>query len=275
MSIRRKLTLALILGVLPLAGGLGGCVGYGSYPGADEPIEGAEDPNQPNAERVMTTSLNYVLRRFRGSSNQAIAVNLPPGVRRAYYERIAASAASNAVPVTPEAVEQGLPVYHVGRIWLRHRMAKVDILRPRSEIGASPEGQGVYEGITVTLEGGFHPWRVVDIRTWEPGVVKVPDYWYLPATDRVDEFKRWRDERWPKAKPDRYEPETPAKLQEAPAASSPVVLPEGRPVTGESGASPTFRPPPAPQDSTPPPVEPAPEPSGAYWPEPADGPAPR
>lgn len=191
----------LALALVASSGALTGCVGYGSWP----PVEGADlaakNPNVPYAVETITLALQWVLQRYPvpGTGTQPIpadqprfAVNVPPGIRRNNYLKIASAA--GGTPLTPDNADD-LPVYHVGRVWIRGGRATVDILRPMFEYPARPDGSLVYQCVTVHMEGGFSPWRVVGTQTREPGVIPVPDYYFLPATEFPEHEERIRQSR--------------------------------------------------------------------------------
>lgn len=174
----------------------GGCVGYASYP----PVEGAtmavNNPNAPPTDTLMTQSLRWLVDKYPPQTGgpaiageKYFAINLPNGVRKSTYERVAERVSSAAVPLTAENYTE-LPIYHVAQVWVRSRVAKVTVLRPRQELGVNSRGQPAYEGVTLHMEGGFQPWRVVRWQTWEVGVIDTPEMYFCPA------------EEWPsKAKP--------------------------------------------------------------------------
>jgi len=117
-----------------------------------------------------------------------MVINLPIGMRKIFYDRIAANCGPLVMPMSPEALQSGEPIYHVGRVWVRAHESKVDVYRPVPEIGAGADGKLVYQMITVTLEGGFEPWRVVAGRAWEPGAHPVPETYFVPDIDRQDQY---------------------------------------------------------------------------------------
>jgi hypothetical protein len=92
--------------------------------------------------------------------------------------------------MTPDLANSGLPVFHVTRVWMRGNQATIDVLRPMPELGNDPQGRTVYQPVTVRLEAGFQPWRVVHARIWNPGDEVEPPPYFLPEVDRPDEFER-------------------------------------------------------------------------------------
>ncbi len=189
-----------------------GCVGYATYP----PVQGAygapNNPNAPPVDELMALSLKWVTDRYpikSGSPTVAgepqFAINLPRGVRKSIYERTAAALGDKAQPLTPENATT-LPIYHVAEIRVRGRVAKVDVLRPAQELGSRPDGQPVYQCITLHIEGGFQPWRVIRFQAWEPGVVQVPEYYYVPAVEWPDRERAEELRSSPEDGPSRSEP---------------------------------------------------------------------
>lgn len=177
--------------------GLCGCAGHSTYePGDAANLDQLTDPNEPNAERVVTTALEYVLAKYRsGPSSAPVAVSLPPGMRRSAYERIASRVGTNVHPLTEEVVAGNtMPVYHVGRVLLRGKTAKVDVLRPMGELPGDPRtDKPVYQTIEVQLEGGLQPWRAVYSRAFSPGAFPTPQYYVLPPTDDPFQFQHWKE----------------------------------------------------------------------------------
>lgn len=174
---------------------LAGCAGTGTHPGGDgTSVSELQNPNQPNNERVMITALQHVILRHRpGGSSQPIAINLPPGMRKANYERVARDAGPNVFPLTEEIAQQGsMPIFHVGRVWLRFQEATVDIFRPLPEIGTNKAGQFAFEPITIKLQGGLKPWRVLHARAMEPGSLALPTAYFLPREDDPNHWRNWK-----------------------------------------------------------------------------------
>lgn len=178
--------LALITAA-PLAISLAGCVGpHHNYP----PIPGTplavNNPNAPPVDDLMILSLRWLVKKYPPAlagpgvaGEPALAINLPAGVRNDVYWRVAREVSDKAVPLSREAVGR-LPIYHIEQLRVREGRADVTVLRPRQELGIGPGGQPVYEGITLRIEGGFSPWRIVRWQTWEPGVIPTPDLYFCP-----------------------------------------------------------------------------------------------
>lgn len=191
---------------LALLTALGGCYGHSSTPELQGTPAAIDSANSLAAEQCATLAVKWVADRYPPRNDRAQAttpkeagditirfpmvVNMPKGTRKAYYERMARNCGPEVYPMSPEVESAGLPVYHVGRIWTRAHEAKVDVYRPMPEIESSPGGGGpVYQMITVILHGGFSPWRVVHGRAWEPGAHPVPPVYYIPGTDRPDQYE--------------------------------------------------------------------------------------
>jgi hypothetical protein len=179
------------------AGVLSGCSGFGDYnPGSPaQNIENLPDPNQPNIQRVMTASLQYVISRYRqGGVEQPLAINLPPGMRQSNYNTVANQVGKNVQPVTEAIINtSSMPIYHVGAIQLRGNNANVDIYRPLTELGPDPKtGKPVYQVIRVKLEGGLQPWRALIGRSYSPGAFEAPQYYTLPNVEDPFQFETWK-----------------------------------------------------------------------------------
>lgn len=181
--------------VAPLAAGLlvsaaifaQGCTGYHSYP----PIKGSmasTNPNSPPVDELMIVSLDWVTTRYPvggtviSGQTPEFAINLPRGVRKSVYEYVAEKVSDRARPLTPENAET-LPVYHIAELWVRDGLAKVTVLRPAYELGPAPNGKPVYQGITLRIEGGLHPWRVTRHQVWEVGTIQLPELYFCPGSE--------------------------------------------------------------------------------------------
>jgi hypothetical protein len=153
------------------------------------------NPNAPPTDTLMTLSLRWLVDKYPPQTGgpaiageKYFAVNLPRGVRKSTYERVAERVSNAAVPLTEENY-QSLPIYHVAQVWVRSRVAKITVLRPRQELGLNGKGQPVYEGITLHMEGGFQPWRVVRWQTWEVGVIDTPELYFCPSQEWPEKNK--------------------------------------------------------------------------------------
>lgn len=157
-----------------------GCVGYSSYP----KVEGAapSSPNFIHVRPLVAESLKAVVEKYHPKDAGPYAVNLPVGLTPTGREEIMVVLGDRAMDLTPRT--EHLPIYHVGRVWVRGTNAKVDIIRPILELGPIPSGQRTYQGMTVWLEGGINKWWVEMIQPWSIGVVQPPELNYVvePST---------------------------------------------------------------------------------------------
>lgn len=180
------------LGAAVMMGVLSGCVGYASFPYEEGGKNNfaTQDPNTPPADELMALSLDWVVSKYppRGAgapgtaTDPSYTINVPKGVRRDVYDKILDKLGGKAAPLTPETAGT-MPIYHIGRIWIRGREAKVDVLRPVLEGPRGPGGAVLYQPVTLRIEGGFEPWRVRRHQVWEVGTVPVPDLYYRPEYD--------------------------------------------------------------------------------------------
>lgn len=189
---RRVLTGVLVAGIAAAGSTLGGCVGYNVYP----PMEGERGFTNVNSDPfppIMTESLKWVTLRYPpnaaaewsqpAAGNVGItpfAVNLPRGINRMLGERIIQNVGNGAQPMIPGNEE--LPIYHISRIWVTGDEAKVDIIRPVTNVAFTKQGQSVTQGITVRLRGGMSPWRVTSHRVWSFNALQPPAINYLQGT---------------------------------------------------------------------------------------------
>ncbi len=180
-AVRTSLSLVLLAG-----GALAGCYGYASYPPIDSAHPVINNPNAPPTDELMMLATKWVADRYPPphagpvvAGEALFAINLPEGVRRDVYERVSERTGGRAAPLTAENAKT-LPVYHISRVWVRMRDAKVDVMRPRLDVPPRPDGQPVYECITLLCEGGLQPWRVARFQTWQPGIIDTPSLYYCP-----------------------------------------------------------------------------------------------
>lgn len=152
-----------------------GCVGYSSYPKVEGVAPGS--PNFIQVKPVVIASLKAVAEKYHPDSAGPYAVNLPAGLTREGREDVFHYLDVNAVPLSHRTDD--LPIYHVGRVWVRGADAKVDIIRPVLELGATPTGAPAYQGMTVWLQGGANRWSVEFIQPWSIGVVEPPELHYV------------------------------------------------------------------------------------------------
>ena len=163
---------------LGLGFGLVGCIGYTTYPAASWQVA-SDEMNGPPADEIMIASIKWAIDRYEEGSGGSVAINLPDVVRDRAYRVIATRSGERAVPMQPGL--EDLPTYHLVRLWVRGEKAEVDLLRPVTDIGASPTGNQIVQAVTIYLEGGLHRWRVERARHWYIGTDEVPELHYLGA----------------------------------------------------------------------------------------------
>jgi hypothetical protein len=198
----RRLFACGVIGLAGLSSLLGGCFQKGNYPEIPTSEGFAEDPNRPANEQAMIAALQYVGSRWtpgdrmfdpnvepRGLPyvNYPAVVNLPQGTRKVIYERVAKKVGPQVQPATPETIQQGLPTFHISRVWLRFNKGWVDVMRPMPELGLGADGQPIYQRVTLHMEGGNKPWTVAYARSWNPGD-SAPMYYFLPGQDDPNQY---------------------------------------------------------------------------------------
>lgn len=238
--------LALFLAAsLPLA--LAGCRGHTNYPSIPSARLANDNPNEKSPDEVIPEALRWIIAKYDPPmKDRAFAINAPAGLRRAYYERIARNTAPQAQPLTPELWEaKSMPIFHVARVWVREREAKVDVLRPRSDM-TTVAGETLYQPITVTLRAEpFRPWRAEYGRSWEAGTIPMPEPYFIPATDNPEQFRVWLREQQPQPEPvlapeANAQPTTEASVP-APTDNAPSEPPVETPVVPETPSETTPR----------------------------------
>jgi hypothetical protein len=203
-SANTSLAAAALVVLLGSVSALSGCQQYVTSPAIPTARGMSENPNAPAPEQAITAALQYVATRWAPGKtrefdakltpgatyvDQAMVINLPAGTRQSFYDRIARKLGPTVQPATPENTDGSLPIYHVGRVWLRFENARVDVYRPMLELGPGPDGKPVYQMVTVHLRGGFSPWRAEFARAWDPGVYETPEVFYRPTIERANEHE--------------------------------------------------------------------------------------
>ncbi len=167
-------TLAVLTSVL----GLGGCISYTSIP---EPTTETEFASANNflAIQVTRAALEEVLFRYPMRDAQGrYSVNLPVGTTLESAQSIV-EGLPDGVVIPFEGMDASIPMYHIGRIWIRASDAKVDVLYPARAF----DGSSFMGTVTIWMRGGGVPsWRVSRVQHWAPGTIPTqPVYVPLPA----------------------------------------------------------------------------------------------
>jgi hypothetical protein len=220
-------TLRMIFATFALAGvaglaALAGCRGHTNYPAIPSARLANDNPNEKSPDEVIPEAMRWLIAKYDPAmKDRAFAINGPAGLRRAYYERIARNSGPLGEPLTPEIWEsKSMPIFHIARVWVREREAKVDILRPRSDM-TDAKGQTLYQGITVTLQGEpLRPWRAVYGRSWEDGIIQMPEPYFIPAVDNPEQYRLWRAEKLKGLEPDSALPTEPTPQPQQPSPST-------------------------------------------------------
>lgn len=252
----RGLALTLLAGAALVASPA--CQRYANYPAIPTSEGIPDDPNSNDTAKCISLAVAYVATRYTpGGYNYdaqtakeqgdtrvrfPIIIDAPRGMRRPFYQRVCVDVGPGASPLTPDNEHSGTPIYHVRRAWLRQSRATIDVMRPMYELPPDSQGQPIYQTVTVRLEGGrLQPWRVVHARGSEPGLDPIPEPYYLPEVDRIDQFE-WQMEQDKKASepvtppaPETAPETTPAEV--SPAADAPATTPSDNPAEEEKPGS--------------------------------------
>lgn len=162
-----------------------GCASWANFP----PVPGDtafHSLASPAMEDVMVEGLRWTITRYPPigdaldftpgpAEEPRIAINLPKGVKAAFYQYASKDIGGPRRLVTPLAsTTRDIPIYHVRSLRIRGDEAQINIVRPATELGPSPAGTPVYQEVTLTLRGGIGPWRVVANTPWSPGSEDIP-----------------------------------------------------------------------------------------------------
>lgn len=249
----------LALSLAALAAATLGPVGcnsqYTNYPEVPTARGLSENPNSPGCESAMVAAVRYVATRYapgrlpreaqtpdeagREMVDFPMTIAAPLGTRRSFYERLARQVGPDVSPLTPETLDGRAPIYYVTRVWLRGVDGQVDVMRPMPEIGPGANGEPVYQTVTVRLKGAMEPWYVVHARAWEPGIDPVPEPYFLPDVERIDQFRYSTNPPPPPEEKAYWEPPTPA---ETPARPEPTHVSEPPPVDSPPDGGPQIVP---------------------------------
>ncbi len=196
-----------------LLSGLAGCSSTTNYPEIENTKLTFEDPNEWRTVAAMIVAARYVGTRyvpgegprFETADPNDVAepkvaypmvLNAPPGLRRTYYSRLCREVGASVEPMSESvanAIDAGeetqIPVFHIGRVWIREQRAEIDVYRPMPELGRGTDGKQIYQMVTVRMTGGFQPWRAIHGRAWAPGAFPTPFAYVIPEVDRSDQYK--------------------------------------------------------------------------------------
>ena len=188
---RSPLRLAALAVSAAALAAVSGCVGYNVYPPQPGVTAGFTNPNSDPFPPIMTEALRWVITRNPAVASaewspplgvppegSKFAVNLPVGVNRLVYLRVADRIGYGAVPLVPG--NENLPTYHISRIWISGDEAKVDVVRPVLGLPPGANGRPVTQGTTVRLRGGMEPWHVTSHRDWAINTLPTPALNYVP-----------------------------------------------------------------------------------------------
>lgn len=169
MHAKRFLILAGLFPVMAV-----GCVGYTTYPPGAGRDAAFNSPNVPPAPEVIYQAVAYATSRYPVAG--AYAVNLPPELDPKRVDYIFDLLKDpDAGVLSPEAEAARVPVFHVGRVWIRGVHAEVDIFRPVLDI-PGPDGAEVTQMVTLTLRSNLMSrWRVTGTRSSAIGLHDAPD----------------------------------------------------------------------------------------------------
>ncbi len=169
------MTLASLLGALLV----GGCVSYTNVP-VPESAPAYESANHGQSIRVTRLALRSVIDRFPAAGPDGrYAVNLPAGTSEESALKILEGLPEGAM-LPYEGMGDEVPVYHIGRIWIRASDAKVDVLYPITDI----RGHRLQGNVTAWLYGGLYNWRVERVQHWAPGTMATPAI-YIPLPEET------------------------------------------------------------------------------------------
>lgn len=175
------LGLACLTGLMAL--NAAGCVGFGTYPRGSGALS-PDGVNNAAGEEIMVAAAQWVLRYDYGAAESAppVVLNLPANISKLRARRVAEDVGPQVAPATREALAEGRPVYHIGRMAIRGSVGEVDVYRPVFDRPANlpppstddPPGEPVYQCITLSVRGGLEPWHIEASRPWSLGAFTPP-----------------------------------------------------------------------------------------------------
>ena len=164
-----------ILGTLMLSG----CISYTNVP-EPESAPAFKSANHSQAIRVTRVALDEVIQRYPMRDAQGhYSVNLPVGTTLESAQKIVQNLPDGVV-LPYEGMDDSIPVYHIGRIWIRASDAKVDVLYP----ARSFDGESFTGNVTIWLNGGVRAWKLNRVQHLAPGTIGIPPL-YVPLPEDV------------------------------------------------------------------------------------------
>jgi len=167
-----------------VAMGLGGCVSYTNVP-VPESAPAFKSMNHTQSITVVARALEAVLSEHQYRDDEGhYAINLPMGTTPESAQKIIDRLPEGAI-VPFEGMDHTMPMYSIGRIWIRASDAKVDVVYPYMRADGRSEDQSV----TIWLNGGVRKWRVNRMQHWAPGTIPTPPISVpiVPEEQTIDE----------------------------------------------------------------------------------------
>jgi len=153
---------------------LAGCVSYTNVP-VPHSAPAFQSANHSASISVIAKALNEVVSKYPATDGAgAYTLNLPAGTTPESAQKIIDRLPAGAI-LPYEGMSSDIPVYHIGRIWIRASDAKVDVIYPFTFVDGSVQDQSV----TVWISGGVRSWRVYRLQHWTAGTVPTPPI-YIP-----------------------------------------------------------------------------------------------
>lgn len=199
--------------------GLGGCVSYTNVP---EPTSAPAFESMDHFQSIKVTrkALKEVIYRYPMSDEQGrYSVNLPVGTSIESAKSIV-NTLPEGVVIPFEGMDESIPLYHIGRIWIRATDAKVDVLYPARAF----DGSSFMGTVTVWMNGGVQPWRVSRVQHWTPGTIPTPPL-YVPLPREVLNAGGLSDDQTSEP-PAEDQPEEAASADETTQAPEPMPEPQ-------------------------------------------------
>jgi hypothetical protein len=168
------------IGLVGAVVSLGGCVSYTNNPGSDTTLMSV---NHSQSRHVVISGLSRVLSRhgiYNGS--EQYAVNFPWGTSYESAQKVIEKLPDGAI-LPFDGMGDDVPVYSIGRIWIRASDAKVDVIYPAKNFA----GKEIEQNVTIWLNGGaFRSWTVNREQAWSPGTIARPSIYIPIAEDHLE-----------------------------------------------------------------------------------------